>query len=177
MGEDRAAQGRRLEDPLGRPRAEEARVLVTGLDQSGPQRADQLQEQLLRLGALQSLAEELGVEADLQRLAGERHGQRLARLADVRGLRRNVERALREAQPQRRVLLRQQADAAHHLEQLVATHAQLVLIRLRQQLLVVGEAALDQARRQHDVVDGEDDLVLQRGYANRLARAGTGDAA
>src|SRR5215204_2363837 len=88
----------------------EAGVLVTGLDQAGSQRADQLQQQLLRLGALQALAEELGIEADLERLAGKRHGERLARLTHVRGLCRDVERSLREAQPQRGVLLRQQAD-------------------------------------------------------------------
>src|SRR5215212_8906577 len=77
-------------------------ALVARLDQARPQRADQLQGQLLRLGALEPLTEELRVEADLELLTGERDGQRLARLADVRRLRRDVQRALGEAQAKRR---------------------------------------------------------------------------
>src|SRR3954451_14450902 len=126
----------------------EAGVLVARLDQAGAERADQLQDELLRLRALQALTEELRVEADLQLLTGERDRKGLARLTHVRRLRRHIERALGEAQAERRVLLRQEADAAHHLEQLVTAHAQLVLVRLGQELLVVREAALDQARRQ-----------------------------
>src|SRR5215217_2282683 len=76
----------------------EAGALVAGLDQARPQRADQLQGQLLRLGALEALAEELRVEADLELLPGEWDGQRLARLAHVRRLGRDVQRALGEAQ-------------------------------------------------------------------------------
>src|SRR5215218_10702295 len=118
----------------------EAGALVAGLDEARPQRADQLQGQLLRLGALEALTEELRVEADLELLTGERDGERLARLADVRSLRRDVERTLGEAQPERGVLLRQQADAADHLEQLLTADAQLVLVRVGKQLLVVREA-------------------------------------
>src|SRR5829696_8818685 len=102
--------------------------LVARLDQTRAQRADQLQGQLLRLRALQPLAEEFRVEADLERIAGEGHGQRLACLSYVWGLGRHVEGALREAQPQRRVLLREQAHAADDLEQLVAAYPQLVLV-------------------------------------------------
>jgi hypothetical protein len=51
-----------------------------------------------------------------------------------------------------------------------------VLVRLGQQLLVVREATLHQARGQHHVVHGEDDLVLQRGHADALAGPGAGDS-
>src|SRR4051794_4462054 len=67
----------------GHDEVDEAGSLVARLDQARPQRADQLQDQLLRLGALEALAGELRVEADLQRFAGERDGQGLARLAHV----------------------------------------------------------------------------------------------
>ena len=70
------------------------------------------------LDALQAVSQELGVEADLERFAGERHGQRLAGLADVGRLGGDRELALTKGQPQRRVLLRQQADAAHHVGEL-----------------------------------------------------------
>src|SRR5256885_5663971 len=93
----------------------EAAALLARLDQAGPQRADQLQDEVIRLGALEAVAEELRVEADLERLALERHGQGLAGLADVGRLRRDLERALAEAQAQRRVLLSEQADAPHDL--------------------------------------------------------------
>src|SRR5215208_8377073 len=80
--------------PNGHDEVPEAGVLGPGLDQARPKRADQLEEQLLRLGALQPLPEELRVEADLERLAGKGHRQRLARLAHVGSLRRHVECAL-----------------------------------------------------------------------------------
>src|SRR5438067_5049205 len=86
------------------------------LDQPRPQRADELQDELVRLRALQALAQEVRVETDLERLAVEWERQRLARLPDVRCLSRDLERALAKAQAQRRVLLREQANPAHDLE-------------------------------------------------------------
>ncbi len=47
--------------------------------------------------------------------------------------------------------------------------AQLVLDRLRQQLAVVGELAVDQARGEHDLAELEDDLVLTDADRERLA--------
>src|SRR3954468_16290545 len=84
-------------------------TVVAGLDQAGTKGADELEDQVVGLGALEPLAQELGVEADLDRLALERHRQRLARLADVGRLRRHLKAAVSEAYPQRRVLLREQA--------------------------------------------------------------------
>src|SRR6185437_7511857 len=80
-------------------------------DQTGAQWADQLEDQLVGLDALEAIAQELGVEADLEWLAAKRHGHGLAGLADVGGLRRDGQRALTEAEAQRRVLQREQADA------------------------------------------------------------------
>ena len=94
-----------------------------------------LSVELVRLGALQAFAEELRVETDLELLAREGHGKRLRGLAHVRCLSGNVEAALREAQPQRCVLLREQPHTAHDLEQLVAAHPQLVLVGVGEQLL------------------------------------------
>ena len=122
-------------------------------------------------------AEELRVEPDLELLAGEGHGKRLRGLAHVRCLSGNVEAALREAQPQRCVLLREQPHTAHDLEQLVAAHAQLVLVGVGEQLLIVRKAALDKTRGQHDPVCREDHLVLERGDADRVRRARAGDPA
>ena len=142
----------------------------------GAQRADQLQHQLLGLDALEPVLEELGVEADLEHLPVERHGDRLAGLADVGGLGGDGERALAEAEPQRRVLLRQQADAAHDLVQLGGRQAQFVVDRVGQQLTVVGELAVDQARGQHRVAELEDHLVGAPADRERLGVGGGGDA-
>src|SRR4051794_32283167 len=152
-------------------------AVVAGLDQAGAQRTYELQDQVVGLGALEALAQELGVEADLQRLALERDRQRLARLADVRRLRRHLEAPVREAHAQRRVLLREQADAAHDLGQLRAAHVQLVLELVRKQLLVVREAALDEARGERDLADAEDHLVFERGDLDAVAALGGRDAA
>ena len=105
------------------------------------------------------------------------HRDRLAGLADVGGLRRDRQRALAEAEPQRRVLLRQQADPAHDVGELGAGEAQLVLDRLRQQLAVVRELAVDQARGEHDVAELEDRLVLPDADGDRVARAPAGRCA
>ena len=86
-------------------------------------------------------------------------GSALARLADVRRARRHRQLALGERQPQRRVLLRQQRDAAHDVGDLAGGELQLVLERVGQQLAVVGELAVDQARGEHVAADLEDDLV------------------
>ena len=150
--------------------------VVGGFDHAGAQRADQLQHQLLGLDALEPVLEELGVEADLEHLAVEGHRDRLAGLADVGGLGGDGERALAEAQPQGRVLLRQQADAAHHLAELGGRHAQFVVDRVGQQLAVVGELAVDQARGQHRVAELEDHLVGPAADRQRVGVRAGGDA-
>ena len=129
----------------------------------GTQRADELEDELLGVDAVEAVAEELRVEADLELLAVEGDRDRLARLADVGSLGRDGERALAEAESQRRVLLREQADASHHVRELGGRQAQLVLDGLRQQLAVVRELAVDQARGEDDVGELEDDLVLPDG--------------
>ena len=86
-------------------------------------------------------------------------GSALARLADVGRRADTVSSPSVKRQPQRRVLLRQQRDAAHDLGDLAAGAAQLVLVGVGQQLAVVRELAVDQPRREHDAVDLEDDLV------------------
>src|SRR6185503_7903863 len=107
-------------------------ALVAGLDQARPERADQLEEELFRLRALEAVAQELRVEPDLEALAAERDRKGLARLADVRSLRRDLERPLGEREPQWRVLLGEEADPPHDLEQLGRGEAQFVLERFRQ---------------------------------------------
>jgi hypothetical protein len=69
------------------------------------------------------------------------------------------ELAVAEAQAQRRVLLRHEADALDDLAELLAADAQLVLVAVGDQLAVVRELAVDQARRQHGAADLEHDLV------------------
>jgi hypothetical protein len=90
---------------------------------------------------------------------GEGHGQGLGRLADVGGLRAHVELALGERQAQRRVLLRHERHPPHDARELLPRDVQLVLVGLGQQLTVVGELAVDQARGEHDGADLEDDLA------------------
>ena len=51
-----------------------------------------------------------------------------------------------------------------------------MLDRLRQQLAVVGELAVDQARGEDDVAELEDDLVLPDADGQRLAGRLLGDA-
>ena len=92
-----------------------------------------------------ALDQELRVEGDLQRLARVRGRHRLARVADVRRLGGDGQLALGEGEAQRRVSLRQLADPAGDLEQLLARQPDLVLERLRDQLAPARELALDQA--------------------------------
>src|SRR5439155_17238043 len=85
---------------------------------------------------------------------------RLARLADVLRTRRHRQLAVREAQPERRVPLREHSYPPHDLEQLGTRQRQLVLEALREELLVVRELAVDAARREPDAVRAEEHLVL-----------------
>src|SRR5437764_9733270 len=78
---------------------------VSRLDQAWSQGADQLEQQVPLLHGLETVAEELGVEADLQWLSLEGDGHRLGRLADVGRLRRYGQLARREGQPEGSVLL------------------------------------------------------------------------
>ena len=89
-----------------------------GLDQSGTQGADQLQEYVALVDRLEPIAQEVRVESDLQRLPLERDRQRFLRFTDVRRLRRDGQLAGRERQSQRGILLRQQADAANDVGEL-----------------------------------------------------------
>src|SRR5437868_6467533 len=77
---------------------DESASLLPRLEQPGAQRADELQDEVLGLRALQAVPEELGVEADLEGLALEGDRQRLAGLADVGRLGRDLDGALAEAQ-------------------------------------------------------------------------------
>ena len=77
-------------------------VVGAARQQPRPQRRDQLQHDRVARDALDALAQERRVEADLERLAAEVAGQRLAALADLLGLRRDRQLAGRERQPQRR---------------------------------------------------------------------------
>ena len=91
---------------------------------------------------------------------GERHRQRLLRLADVLRLRRDRHLTLREPEPERRVPLRHHRRAPHDLEELLAGQRDLVLEGLGNQLLVVRELPVDPPRRQPDVSGAEHDVVL-----------------
>ena len=110
----------------------------------GPQRRDQLQHDVVARDALDALAQEGRVEADLERLAAEIAGQRLAALADLLGLRRDRQLAGRERQPQRRAA-GQHLDAGDHVGELGARQRDLVLERLGQQAAELGELPLDAA--------------------------------
>ena len=78
---------------------------------------------------LDPVAQELRVEADLQRLAAESHRQRLPGLADVLSLRRDGQLSVGEAEPQRRVALCHHRDSANDVQQLVARQRELVVER------------------------------------------------
>jgi hypothetical protein len=132
---------------------------VSRLDEAGTQRADELQHQVGALRALEPVAQELRVEADLERFAGERYRQRLAGLAHIRRLRRDRQLALGEMQAQRRVLLGHEADAPDDLGELARRQRELVLIGIGQELAIVRELTIDEARREHVAADLEDDLV------------------
>src|SRR5215211_3998190 len=81
----------------GHDEIEETSV-ITRLNQPRAEWADQLQDEVVRLGALQALPEEVRVEADFECLSLEGHRQRLAGLSDIRRLSRDVERSLGESQ-------------------------------------------------------------------------------
>ena len=74
------------------------------------------------------------------------------RLADVLRPRRHRQLAFGEPEPQRRVALREQPDAANDVEQLVAGQLELVLELLGQELAVVRELPVDPAAREPDAV-------------------------
>src|SRR3954469_24534400 len=74
--------------------------VVDRLQQARPQRRDQPQHDLIALDAFDPLAEEVGVEADLQRLALEGGGHRLLRVADVWGRRGPGQVPPRKRKPQ-----------------------------------------------------------------------------
>jgi hypothetical protein len=90
------------------------------------------------------------------------------RLADVGRAGRHRQLPLREGQAQRCVLLREERDAANDVGDLRPAEPQLVLERIREELPVVGELAIDEARRQHDAAGLEHDLVRAHRDAQRL---------
>ena len=109
-------------------------------------------------------------------LAAERRVELFFGLADVLGDRPDGELALAELQAQRRVLLGQQADAPGDREQLGAVELDGVVEALGQELAVVGELAVDQARRDPDVADREERLVFGDDEAQLAAVDGRAEA-
>ena len=120
----------------------------------------------LGVDALEPVAQELRVEADLERLALERHRQRLAAPR-----RRRASAPTPSARPRVKLSRSGAFFCASRLMrrttsvELARRQAQLVLEGLGQQLAVVRELAVDQPRGQHDAADLEDDLV--RAHADR----------
>ncbi len=95
----------------------------------------------------------------------------LARLADVLRPRRDGELTLGEPKAKRRVPLREQADPANDVEELVAGKLELVLELLGEELLVVRELAVDPPARQPHAAGPEHDVVLLHGELHRLGAA------
>ena len=142
----------------------------------GPQRADELEQQVVGVDRLDAVAQELRVEPDLERFAGERHRhasrsprRRPGVCADT------VSSPSANRMPQRRVLLREQADAPHDVGELARLEAQLVLVRVGQQLAVVRELTFDEARGEDHPADLEHDLVRVAGRAQRVGVGGLRD--
>src|SRR6202012_1656625 len=119
---------------------------------------------------------EIRVEANLEMLAAKRNGDRLDRLANVRGLRRDGELAIGEPQAQRRVLLREQADPPHDPRKLGGRQPKLVLDRVGKQVAVVRELTVDQPGGKDRPRRLEDDLAVLHPDAELLLGAGSGDA-
>ncbi len=121
---------------------------------------------------LESVAEELGVEADLHRLGtvvGRR--KRLLRLPDVLGLSAHRQLTLCEAQPQGRVALREQAPRRTTSRSSSRGEHELVLELLGQQLAVVRELAVDPARSARPP-HAEDHVVLVHSDVRLSPRVG-----
>src|SRR5439155_5545208 len=107
------------------------------LEESRPERADQPQAQLVFGHRRQAVAEKLCVEADLERVAVVPDRQGLSRFADVLGLRRDGELALREAKPERRLSLCHQRRPSNNVEDLLSVQLDLRLKGLRHELAVI----------------------------------------
>jgi hypothetical protein len=82
-------------------------VVALPVQEPRSQGADQLEADRLVRDRLEPVAEELGVEADLQRLARVGDGKRLPRLPDVLRLGGDRQLAVLEAESQRRLPLRE----------------------------------------------------------------------
>src|SRR3954453_11928422 len=95
-------------------------VALHRFEQTWPQRRDQPNQNLVALHAFDPFAEELGVEADLQRLPLEGGRDRLPRVADIRRFCPHGQLTGLERKSQRRVALRQLADAAGDIEEVRA---------------------------------------------------------
>ena len=76
-------------------------VLPLAAQQARAKRADQAQPHFVAVHALDALPQEVRIEADLERLAGERHGHRLAPLAHLVAGGGHGQLALLERQAQR----------------------------------------------------------------------------
>src|SRR5580765_4504711 len=147
-------------------------IPVRSLEHRRAQRADVLELHVVALDCVDSVAEKLGVEADLERVSDERHRHRLARLADLLRPRDNRQLALGEAEVERCRALDHHAGAADNVEEFEPRNRQLVLERLGQELADVRELAVDAARREPDVPGREDDLVLLHADADLVDIAG-----
>src|SRR6266516_6378326 len=80
-------------------------VVALGGDETGAERADQLELDLLCLDRLKAVTQELRVESDLERFAGERRRHRLTGLPHVLCARRHRKLPIVETQPQWKVAL------------------------------------------------------------------------
>src|SRR5690348_1314425 len=107
---------------------DEVPVVVTGAGhEPGPERADELEVHLLVVDALDTVPQEAGVEADLERLAAEVAGDGLAPLAHLLRGGRDGDLTRLEAQPDGRVAVREQLDAAEDAGELRAVEDDVVL--------------------------------------------------
>jgi hypothetical protein len=71
------------------------------VDETRPKRTDQLHADTVVRDRLEPVAEELGIEADLDRLTRVGDRERLMRLTDILCLSRNRQLAVFEAKPKR----------------------------------------------------------------------------
>ena len=134
-------------------------VALTG-HEPGTQRGDELQvDLLLALQALEAIAQEARVEADVERVAAEVAGERLAELADVLRACRHRQLTRGEREADRRVAAREQLGPRDHVAQVLPPHGHDVLEGVGEQLAVVRELPVDASRRQRRAAAAEQHLV------------------
>src|SRR5918994_6516199 len=147
-------------------------LLAGGLEQPRSERRDQLEDDLVRIDALEAVPDELGVEADLQQLTAVRRGERLAGVAEVGRLRGDDQLPLAEGEPKGSVALGELRDPPGHLEELGPGQLHLVLVGLGKQLRMVRELTIDQPGAERDGADAEDRLVARQPHLQRVLPTG-----